>query len=137
MTLALSYSPAPPVPTGEVPFDPNSAPSPVMGAYSDYVGETIHGEFQIGVSAVRQLTITADITIGQPNIITDANGVSTYTYSWSIELTEPGIEYHNIIATTDLYNPAEPDPNEINANTIVSQGCVKLNPTFFGCRRNN
>jgi len=119
--LSMCIAPAPVVPPNGIPFDPNNAPSPVMGACKTKVNHSITGEFD--VYSMTPLTVTANyISIGTPT--TDPNG-TLYTYPWVFSSSKGGLYYDNIVATNS---------DGENKRTIVFQ--VTAPPVFTGCRIN-
>lgn len=134
MIFGYTPTPAPVVPPGRPPqFDPNAAPSPVMGYFVVYTGQVKNGQFDIVEPDGEIVTIQTDtITMGTHTSAVDTNdpnGIAMkYTYDWSYRpaAIDVGTHYVNVIAIDTQGNPA--------ARTIVL--IVKQNaaPVFTGCR---
>jgi len=123
--IALSvgaYAPAPIVLPDGVTFDPNDAPSPVMGAYSGSIGIAITGEFDV-YSEIAVAVNSIYTTIGTSQV--DPNG-TLYTYSFSFTPSEGGIYYDNIVAS----NAGGKDERTIVFNILKP-------PVITGCRRSS
>jgi len=118
-----------------IDFDPNLAPSPVMGAYPTRVGKIIIGEFDIVASSDRVLTIVTDLTLTEPAITTDTNDVCKYVYGWSVTPETIGLHYYNIYYSSQLYDPEDPDTTaEHGERTIVIKANIDQPPIVTGCR---
>lgn len=121
--LALSVSPAPIVNPDGITWDPNDAPSPVMGAYQGYVGTTITGEVDIYVETGTIRVGSTHTTIGTPTA--DPNG-TLFTYPWSFTSTTAGLVFDSWTVTDDM-------DTVIDERTIVFNAVRKA--VITGCRR--
>jgi len=126
MLFLLDYSPAPNVdPDPLIPFDPN------VSAVAKYriLEDTLLDSEEIVVYELngQDVTLTSDIlTIGEPFVHVDVNGVKTSEFPWSFQSSDPNIYYGHIIAIDSTGHSVE--------SNIVIKVDEDKPPIIGGCR---
>ena len=124
-----AYPPAPTIPPDGVAYDIAQAPN-AMGVYTGYTGKAKAGTFDVYASSNRIVTVadTGGLTIGTPNVTTDANDVKKYVYPWSYTPIVNGISYHSIKVEDSL--------GDSDTRQIVIKAIMDVPVGIGGCRVN-